>query len=124
MEVPPRLFELLEAEPQMGGDSQGIRQHFEQDRYVHPKTSLTPLHLAIMAKDTKNNGARVAAIWSLLQLDLHSTKVQCGELGYTPLMYAYIANDLVHLEYDVTLRGGKVFVVDQFPCLGLSSSSN
>jgi ankyrin repeat protein len=102
MEVPPpRLFKLLEAEEPEWVEILEESVNIEQARYVHPKTSLTPLHLAIMAKDTENNGARVAAIRSLLQSDLHGTEVQCGELGYTPLMYACIANDLEHLEYDV-----------------------
>jgi hypothetical protein len=94
MEVPPRLFELLATtrggRTRMGGDSRRIRQYFKQARYVHPKSCLTPLHLAIMAQGTDNNGAPVlAAIRSLLQSDPPGT--------------------------EVILHSGKVFFGDQFP---------
>jgi hypothetical protein len=78
VEVPPRLSELLEVKEPEWVEILEESVNIEQTRYVHPKTSLTPLHLAIMVKDTENNGAWVAAIWSLLQSDLHGTEVQCG----------------------------------------------
>jgi hypothetical protein len=78
MEVPPtRLFELLAR-----GELVEIIEecvNIEQARHItfiqRLPGSLTPLHLADMAKDAENNGAREAAIRSLLHSDLHGAKV-------------------------------------------------
>ena len=97
----PKLFELLEADEPDWVQILVESSDIEQARYIHPLTKLTPLHLAVMAKDTTNNQARVGAVRSLLQSDLEATRVQCEKHGYTPLMYACIATDLNNLEYDV-----------------------
>lgn len=100
----PRLFELLKADEPQWVDILEEACVVKAARYIHPSTNLTPLHLAVTAKDAKtqnnNNDARVAVIQSLLQSNLQCTEVQCTELGYTPLMYACIVKNLEHLEHD------------------------
>jgi hypothetical protein len=98
---PPRLFELLEAEEPRWLEILDETCNIEAARYVHPETKLTPLHLAVMAKDADNNESRLGCIRSMLQSNLQSTEVTCQEHGYTPLVYACIANDIDHLPLDV-----------------------
>jgi hypothetical protein len=90
---PPKLFELLEADEIDWVEILENASNVEASRYIHPLTQFTPLLLAVMAKDTSNNDARVAAIRSLLQSETNAVTVQCKENGYTPLMYACIATD-------------------------------
>jgi ankyrin repeat protein len=99
--MPPRLFELLQAKEPCWLEILAASASIEDAKYVHPETKLTPLHLAVMTKDTKKNEFRVGVIRSLLQSDLTSTEVACSELGYTPLMYACSVQDLDLLEYDI-----------------------
>jgi hypothetical protein len=99
--MPPRLFELLEAEEPQWLDILDETCDIESARYVHPESNLTPLHLAVMAKDADNNESRLGCIISLLNSDLQSTEITCKEHGYTPLIYACIANDIDHLPLDV-----------------------
>ena len=93
---PPKLFQLLSNERPKWLEILDESCDVASARYIDPKTNLTPLHLAVMAKDNnKNNTAsRVGVIRSLLQSNLECTEVACKELGYTPLMYACIANDI------------------------------
>ena len=97
----PKLFKLLQAEEPQWVEILDEACKIQSARYVDQKTNLTPLHLAVMAKDPQRNDARVAVIRSLLQSDLQCTEIVCNELGYTPLMYACITNNLEDLKHDV-----------------------
>ncbi len=100
----PRLFELLQAEIPSWLEVLAASTSIEDSQFVHPETNLTPLHLAVMTKDWKNNDSRLAVIRSLLQSDLTATEVCCYERGFTPLMHACLVVqglDLKNLEHDV-----------------------
>jgi hypothetical protein len=103
--MPPKLYELLEADEPDWVRILEESTSIEQAKYTHPLTGLTPLHLAVMAKeDTRHTLAtsvRVGAIRSLLQSDLGAASVQCHKHGYTPLMYACIVTDMMQLEKEV-----------------------
>ena len=99
MEKVPKLFDLLSEDDPKWTDILEEACKIESARYVDPISKLTPLHLAVMKKDPSE--VRVAVVRSLLQSDLNSTEVTCRELGYTPLMYACIANPQLQIDVPI-----------------------
>jgi hypothetical protein len=101
--MPPRLFELLEAEPPQWVEILEASCDIDAVSYVHPVSSLTALHLAVMARDPAHSRARLGVIRSLLLSSLKPTEVKCEKHGYTPLAYACVATTIGDLEHDAAV---------------------
>ena len=70
----------------------------DQAQYVHPETKLTPLHLAVMLDRDSNSASsrdatQIEVIKTLLTINPNAASAQCDCRGFTPLMYACIAQN-------------------------------
>lgn len=101
--MPPRLFELLEAEKPKWVEILEASCDVDAASYIHPVSSLTSLHLAVKAKDPAHNNARLGVIRSLLLSSVKPTEIKCEKHGYTPLAYACIATTMEDLEHDAAI---------------------
>eukprot|EP00934_Nitzschia_sp_Nitz4_P000632 Nitzschia sp. Nitz4//scaffold44_size153857//75247//76371//NITZ4_002725-RA/size153857-processed-gene-0.125-mRNA-1//1//CDS//3329552169//632//frame0 len=106
MATTPRLYDLLEqsldshTEPSWQ-DLLPLTSSSEEAQFIHPETGLTPLHLAVMSRDSSS--VCLDVIESLLETDLSATEEVCTRHGFTPLMYACQTKDLACLESDARI---------------------
>jgi hypothetical protein len=118
--MPPRLFELLEAEKPQWVEIMEASCDVDCASYIHPVSCLTPLHLAVMARDPTHNKARLGVIRSLLLSSIKPTEIKCQKHGYTPLAYACITSTMEDLEDDAAII--KVLLENNHKAFRISSN--
>lgn len=101
--MPARIFELLQAQQPQWLEILELSCDIDAANYIHPVSSLTALHLAVMARDPANSKARLGVIRSLLLSSLKPTEIRCEKHGFTPLAYACMATTMEDLEDDAAV---------------------